>query len=478
VFKPCRILIRETIEMRSRAAAVLAVVVLSTAGSAAADGDLRLAAAAERRDLVAVRTLLGERIDPNASQADGTTALHWAAHWNSTETADLLVRAGAQVNAATDLGVTPLWLACTNGSGEMVDLLLKAGANAAAALPSGETILMACARTGNTPAVTALLARGARPNLVERERAQTALMWAIAAQHPAVVELLIRHGADVNARSTGGFTPLLFAAREGDIESARILIESGAAIDETSTEGESPLLVAAASLVAVSAMDYRLVPSASGHEGLAILLLERGADPRRADRFGQTALHLAVETGKVDLVRALLRGGADPNARIAKPLPFRRGDYVSRGGHNGASPFWIAAMDADLEMMRVLLEGGADPKLPSANQTSPLMVAAGLGQTDSRMPPQDRMLEAVRFALELDGNVNAANAAGQTAVHGAASVSADAIIQFLFERGARVDAKDRQGRTPYDLTQSTLRPRPATAALLRRLAQEAVVLNR
>ena len=103
-------------------------------------------------------------------------------------------------------------------------------------------------------------------------------------------------------------------------------------------------------------------------------------------------------------------------------------------------------------MMRALLEGGADPKLPSANQTSPLMVAAGLGQTDSRMPPQNRMLEAVRFALELDGNVNGANAAGQTAVHGAASVSADAIIQFLFERGAKVDVKDRQGRTPCNIS--------------------------
>jgi ankyrin repeat protein len=225
-------------------------------------------------------------------------------------------------------------------------------------------------------------------------------------------------------------------------------------------------------MLAVTAMDYRVVPSPSGHEAVGVLLLERGADPNHADSLGRTPLHLAVETRKFELINALLARGANPNAQIAKALPFRRGDYVSRAGHRGATPFWLAAMAADLDAMRLLAEGGADPRLPSANRTTPLMVAAGLGQTDSRMPPIGRMLEAVTFLFTLDDDVNGVNAAGQGPIHGAASVSADSIIELLAARGGKVDLKDKQGRTPWDLTQSVLRPRPDTAALLRRLEKQ------
>ena len=67
--------------------------------------------------------------DVNAPQADGATALAWAAHWDNLATADLLIRAGADPSLANDLRVTPLALACTNGSLPIVEKLLQAGAN-------------------------------------------------------------------------------------------------------------------------------------------------------------------------------------------------------------------------------------------------------------------------------------------------------------------------------------------------------------
>jgi ankyrin repeat protein len=204
-----------------------------------------------------------QHFDVNARQPDGATALHWAAHWDDLEAADLLIHAGANVNAANDLAVTPLALSCENGNTAMVDKLLQAGAYPNAAVETGETALMTASRGGSLGAVEALLTRGADVNAKEPSRGQTALMWAVAQQHPAIVRALIEHGADIHARShvrhvyvnrggrsngeieQGGFTPLLFAARQGDINSAELLLAAGANVNETAPDGTSALVVAA-----------------------------------------------------------------------------------------------------------------------------------------------------------------------------------------------------------------------------------------
>src|SRR6266700_3517366 len=162
---------------------------------AASIGDLTVADAAEKLDKDAVRSLLRRRLNVNAPQADGATALHWAAHWDDLETANLLIRARADVNAKNDYGATPLWLACTNGNAAMVEKLLAAGANANMASPSGETPLMQCARTGNADAVKSLLARKADVDAKENEQGQTALMWAVAQKHPAAAQALVARGS-------------------------------------------------------------------------------------------------------------------------------------------------------------------------------------------------------------------------------------------------------------------------------------------
>ena len=310
-------------------------------------------------------TLLKERVDVNVPQADGATALHWAAHWDDVDLANLLIRSGANVQSATDYGITPLALACTNGNAAMVALLLNAGANPNAARSTGETPLMTASRTGNLDAVKALLAHGASVNAMEPIESQTALMWAISERHAGVARALIELGADVHARTTSGFTPLLFAARAGDLESTRMLLAAGADANETSSEGASALLVA----------------TVRGHAQVATFLLDRGADPN-ADRAGYTALHWAsgiwetelngangivtqaddgewnslggVKAGKLELVKALLSHGANPNARLEKTPPrvgYTQLQVEQRiagvNAYPGATPFLLAAMAGD-----------------------------------------------------------------------------------------------------------------------------------
>ncbi len=455
----------------ARTTVVLLAAVLTVTGVVQAAADLRLVEAVERNDPRAVDALLSRQVDVNVAQPDGATALHWAAHWDAVDIAEQLLRAGAVVDAVNDLGVSPLSIACRNGSARMVETLLGGRADAHAAGPSGETVLMTCARTGSLEAVEQLLAGGADPNAPERASGQTALMWAVAGRHTAVTRALVEAGADLDARSAGGFTPLLFAARAGALDAARLLVEAGADVNPVTPDGHSPLLVAAASLDAITGSDYRLVVDPSDHAALGIFLLDHGADVHRADSFGMTPLHYAVELRKPALLRALLAHGADPNRQLTEPLPYRRGDYVSRSAYNGASPFWLAARLGDVETIRVLLAAGADAELPSARGVTPLMVAAGLAQTDSRMVAESRLLEAVQMlTLEVGADITAVDAGGQTAVHGAANVSADTIITFLVSQGASPDAEDRRGRTPLDIATRTLRPRPSTAALLRELA--------
>ena len=426
---------------------------LSVGSLAAAGSDLRLVEAVEERDQEAVHSLLRERADVNAAQADGATALHWAAHWDDLETAELLIRAGAGVNAANDYGVTPLWLACTNGSAAIAGKLLEAGANPNAALPTGETVLMMCARAGNAEAVNALLVHGADVNAAETRGGQTALMRAVAQKHPEAAKTLIEHGADIHARSKGGFTPLLFAAQQGDLESARILLATGANVNEATPDGMSLLLVA----------------SASGHEALSIFLLEEGADPNATDASGATALHYAVMKGIAsmsgvslanyvshlfrpsmpELVKALLAHGANPNVRLV--------DGPRLAGRSlretiGATPFLLAAAANDVSVMRILAENGADPLLATKGKLTPLAAAAGVGRVqDFTEAEEHNALEAVKLAVALGADLNAANDTSRTALHGAANLGGNTIIQFLADRGANLDVRDTYQQTPLSI---------------------------
>ena len=320
------------------------LVLLWPAVSLAASANERLVAAVRNGDTALVRALVEQGIDVSAPGGDGATALHWAAYADDVETADLLIRAGAGVDATNDLGVTPLWVACTNGSADMVARLLEAGANPNVAPATGGTPLMRAVRTGNADAVESLLTAGADVNASEGARGQNALMWAVTQHHPSVARMLIERGADLEARTSvsrqlvltccqenntdgngsiwieqGGFTPLLFAARLGDRDAAGLLLAAGAHVDVATPGGTTALVVAAH----------------SGHGALAALLLENGADPNAAGA-GYTALHAAVLRDDPDLVEALLAYGANPNARLLRGTPARRGERISPSTSTGS----------------------------------------------------------------------------------------------------------------------------------------------
>ncbi len=461
------------------ATALALLVAMSGVGAARAADRSAVADAVERRDGVALVRLLQARADVNAPQADGATALHWAAHWGDADAAGRLIAAGATVNVVNDLGVSPLHLACAAGHPALVTLLLKNGANVEARAVSGETPLMTAARSGRIAVVSALVEAGADVNGADGVRGQTALMWAASEHHADVVRLLIAKGAAVNRRSLGGFTALMFAGRVGDPVVAAALVDAGARLEDAGPVGGTALLLAAEGESAIAGKDFKRTAYPSGHEDTAILLVERGANPDAADEFGHTALHLAVRKGKYRLMQALITHRANLDARMTRdelPLP---GDFNARDGLAGATPFFLAAAASDLQAMRLLTAAGANPNLPSTLGVTPLMAAVGAHQYESRLPPQRRQIEAVTLCMELGNSVNAADTSGQTAAHYAVQMGVDEVLTFLIEKGAKPDAKDRRGRTPLDVaTSNPSRPRPATAALLRRYLDQASLSQR
>jgi ankyrin repeat protein len=454
----------------------MCLVVAFTVTLAGAD-EPRLIETVKSGNVDAVRALLKERVDVNARQGDGATALHWAVHRNDGSVVDLLLRAGATPDLADDTGATPLYLACVNRSGPMVERLLQARANPNAALVSGETVLMTCARTGEATGVRALLTRGANVNATEPGHHQTALMWAAAQSEPKAVEALLEGGADVRARSRsytqtvtsevtqragreelnytvprGGSTPLLFAARSGDAESARLLIEAGADVNDELPDGASALVVAAH----------------SGHTSAATLLLEKGADPNAA-AVGYTALHAAVLRGDLNLVKVLLAHKANPNAQITKGMPVRRTsqDFELPKTLMGATPYLLAAKFLEADIMRALAASGADTRLPMNDGATPLLAAAGMGivapaQDERRgtnrrglaiidggtVEPESQVVEAVSAALTLGSDINGTNPAGETAVHIASAQGYDSVVKLIVERGADLNARNAKGLTP------------------------------
>lgn len=483
-----------------------------------------LADAAMQRDMAAVRAMLKQKVDVNAPGKDGTPALHWVVRVDDLDTAKLLLQAGADAKLADRYGVTPLYIACTNGNSAMIKLLLDAGADANSVDPAGETALMTAVKIGDLESVRALADHGAKIDAVDPVYHQTALMIAVRENHPDVVKLLVDRHANVNALTRtgetpgwvlpnsvpgfghgigiirgglpergsryfipGGLTPLLYAARDGRTEAAKILLDAGADIEGPDPNGITPLLMAIA----------------DNQVATARLLIDRGAKINVSDWYGRTPLWTAVEVRNMDedngsfengvdrepvldLINVLLDKGANPNARTKESIPIRRFMLRTTGtlewvDFTGQTPFLRAAYSGDVTVMRALLKHGADPKIATFGGTTPLMAAAGVNWVVDQTydEGQKNLLEAVKLCFDLGLDLNDVNSMGLTALMGAANRGSDEIIEWLVSKGARLDVKDNEGRSPLNWAEGVFlathpgKSKPSSMALIQKLAAKA-----
>ena len=480
--------------------------------------------AVERGDAAAVRALLTPRTNVNAAGDDGLTALHAAVNADRLDMVDALLKAGANASAKDRYGITPIYLAAQNGSAPLIQRLLEAGADPNATDPGGETALMTATRTGAVPAIRLLLERGAQVDARDPEFQQTALMIAVREDHAPAVDALLKAGASVNAQTRkgptpkfvppckgtgcgsegvginrgglpdrgrraevkGGMTPLLYAARDGMLEPARLLVAAGADLELGDGNAIRPLLMAAL----------------NGQIAVARLLVEHGANVNADDFWGRTPLWAAVEYRNldmnnndqdsptdngvdrppfIDLIRLLIDKGANVNARTRELPPPRRWLYslndVSWVDFTGQTPFLRAALSADITTMKLLLERGADPNLATLAGTTPLMAAAGVNWVVAQTYTESLQarLDAVKLCLELGADVNATNSMGLTALLGAVNRGSNDIIELLVKKGARLDVKDKEGRTALRWAEGVFlaavgaEKKPSTIALLETL---------
>jgi ankyrin repeat protein len=426
----------------------------------------RLAQAVREDDHGAIKALLAGHADPNALLPDQSTVLSWAIDRQDEESVKLLLAAGARPNVRDPEGFTPITLACELGNPAIVVNLLKAGADARTVRPDGVAALELCAGTTTPQVVGAMLAKGAKVNFADL-RGQTPLMWAADKGQTANIAFLLAHGAQVNAVSKKGFTPLFFAIQSKVPAASLLLLNAGADPKAQLPDGTS---------VIQAAVLENNIP-------FAMEVVSRGSDLAAHDKEGRQLIHVAAASGSADFVKLVVAKGADVNVMSqpppAPPTPnFRQvvaaANQPTAGGAPGAGgtpggatpgkprlaradgssgppppppvsmpPLLYAAKAGSAEAMKTLVDAGAKPDLKAKDGTTVALAAAAGGN-----------LAAMQYALQIDPNINAKADGGKGILHIAAANAGapegEAVIQYLVDKGAKLDAKDDRGRMPGD----------------------------
>jgi ankyrin repeat protein len=398
--------------------AVVLACLVASANPVLAQSDL--ADAAMRQNTVEVQRLLKGGVDVNGAQADGATALQWAAYHGNAELAEQLLKAGANPAVANRNGSTPMWLAANQGDAAVIEALLAGGANANEELPLGRKPLMLAARSGVVDAVRVLLEHGADPNASETERGTTALMQAADQGHAEVLKLLIENGANVAAVAKAvmrdGRTAALGNSEDPRINVRRQTIVShceqptpdlnilrklavAGSVDKASRDSVLEELVKSGVELTSEVICSKFerggigfaVVAGSGQDGFN----GSGRQQREPDGGELTALIYAARSGSIDAALTLIEAGAE----------------VNQTSRYGWSPLLAATQNQNYLMAKFLIEHGADVNLANKGGWTPLYLATDNrniegGDYPTRMADLDSM-EFIKLLLDSGANPNA-----------------------------------------------------------------------
>jgi ankyrin repeat protein len=496
------------------------------------DGTTALHWAVEHDDINLAKLLIGAGANIKATNDYGITPLTIACINASPSMVGLLLKSGADANTVFSEGETAIMTAARTGNVDVVKLLLNAGANPDAKEPSkGQTAIMWAAFEGHAGAVKALVEHEADFR-AKATGGYDAMMYAVRQGRTEVVQALLGAGVSVNEKTPEGTTLLNLAIFNANYETAATLIEHGADVNAIDRQQGSPL----ANLMKVRrpGLCQNPCPKGTGTLGsleLAKMLMDYGADVNTAPSAGRGAGY----EGKGSDITA--HNGALKAEQAIKEDPSVSGDFYKYAGLfagnreiDGAQPFQgnyslsslsaatqaaiaaanraviadldaapatipgnevtlfqLALQNADVEMAKLLLDRGAKPLGSTGNHKTALMLAAGLNVDRGVSPGTNpEAFELVKLIYELgDRDVNAVDEMGSTPLHAAAQRGSKEIIQFLVDKGARLDVNTSFGWTPLDVARGyrdylgvgrrvmrNVAPQPEVATLIEKLMKE------